>query len=302
MTESDIIEFLTSSIRKAPKRYGVGDDCAQIEGGALVTQDTMVQGVHFDERLSPADVGWKLVAINVSDIASMGRMPSWATLSISLPKSFEPEWLDGFRDGLLEACRKWGIHLCGGDTTVTSGPIVLSMAMGSLRGGKPVWRSGARPGDTIWVTGQLGEAAAGFFDSNNPPGLDALRRPDPPVLFGAKIGAAEIATSMTDLSDGLHTDLTHICQASGVGAIIYPDKLPIGPACGMADDPIPYQTAFGEDYQLLFTTLPTMEPVVKRYAREASVQYKEIGKIRKQPEIELKGRAWPSPLFSHFSS
>ncbi|MEC8278498.1 MAG: AIR synthase related protein, partial [Myxococcota bacterium] len=105
MTEDDITKFLTSALIKAPKRYGAGDDCAVVEAGVIVTQDTMIQDVHFDHRLSASDVGWKLVAVNASDIAAMGRMPSWATLSISLPKDISPEWLEGFREGLLEACR-----------------------------------------------------------------------------------------------------------------------------------------------------------------------------------------------------
>ena len=301
MTEDKITQFMTSALTKAPKRYGAGDDCAMVEAGVIVTQDTMVQNVHFDHRLSASDVGWKLVAVNASDIAAMGRMPSWATLSMSLPKDISPDWLEGFREGLLEACRMWSIKLCGGDTTASPGPIVLSLTMGSPRGSKPVWRSGANPGDTIWVTGTLGEAAAGFFEDNNPPGLDALRRPHPPVVFGAKLGAAEVATAMIDLSDGLHKDLTRLCTASGVGAIVYPDKLPMGPACSIVRDPLPYQTAFGEDYQLLFTTLPSMREVVKRYAREANVTFEEIGKIRENQDIELKGRQWPEALFSHFT-
>lgn len=301
-SEDSIIACLTENLRTAPSRYGVGDDCALIEGGAVITQDTMIEGIHFDNKLSAEDIGWKLVAINASDIAAMGRMPSWATLSISLPKDTELEWLKAFNQGLKNACRKWSIQLCGGDTTASPGPIVLSMTMGSARGGKPIWRSGAKPGDAIWVTGYLGEAAAGFYEKNNPPGLDALRRPNPPVLFGSKLGSADIATSMIDLSDGLYSDLTALCKASGVGAVVYPDKLPIGPACSIVRDPLPYQTSFGEDYELLFTTLPTMEIIIQRYARESSIQFHQIGKIRANPMVELKGKEWPKPLFTHFSN
>ena len=256
--------------------------------------------------VSPADVGWKLVAVNVSDIAAMGHSPDWATLSISVPKDLPMKWITEFSSGLHEACRKWNISLIGGDTTRSESLIMLSMTMGSRKGSRPIWRSGAQIGDTIWVTGFIGEAAAGFFDSKNNLGLNCLRRPNPPAEFANMIGSAELIHSMIDISDGLYSDLDKLCKASNVGAIIYAESLPKGPALALEEDPLRYMLSFGEDYQLLFTTLETMDSVITQFARRSYTRVTKIGKILRRDlpngNLQLKGAEWPKQIFSHFDS
>ena len=157
--------------------------------------------------------------------------------------------------------------------------------------------------NTLWVTGYLGEAAAGFYE-NNEEGLKWLRRPKPPIEFGYNLGSVGVATSMIDISDGLHKDLSRICMASDVGALVYPEKLPRGPALAHLEDILPYQTSFGEDYQLLFTTLPNMDIMVRQIARRYRVRVTDIGKIVSKEStggrIQLKGQKWPKQLFEHF--
>ena len=201
MTEESIIKELTLQCRKAPEKHGIGDDCALLSGQQVVSTDTMVEGVHFDERLSAEDIGWKLVAVNASDIAAMGRAPNWATLNVALPSKSPMQWVKDFARGLRMALSTWNISLIGGDVVRTEGPIVLSMTMGGIGRTKPIWRSGAEIGNAVFVTGNLGEAAAGFFEKSNEEGLKWLRRPKPPIEFGVNIGTLGIATAMMDLSD-----------------------------------------------------------------------------------------------------
>ena len=156
LSEKEIIHIITLGQPKAPKRYGVGDDAAWTREGSLITQDTMVEGVHFDERLSPKDIGWKIVAVNASDIAAMGRYPYWCTLSISLPKDKTTEdWVRDFSAGLRLALRKWNIALIGGDSTRSNHDVVVSMTMGSKPTKVVVWQSGAQVGDEIGSQGIL---------------------------------------------------------------------------------------------------------------------------------------------------
>ncbi|MEC7985274.1 MAG: thiamine-phosphate kinase, partial [Myxococcota bacterium] len=211
MKELDIIHELTKGCNLAPKMNGVGDDCALLQGNGIVTTDTMVEGVHFDDRLSPSDVGWKLVAVNASDIAAMGRYPSWATLNLTLPKAKNKDWLIEFSKGMRSALSEWDISLVGGDVVRGHKHVVASMTMGAFGRKKLVWQHEAAVKNTIWVTGYLGEAAAGFFDKNEE-GLKWLRRPYPPIEFGHNLGNIGIATSMIDISDGLHQDLTRLCM------------------------------------------------------------------------------------------
>jgi thiamine-monophosphate kinase len=305
MTEESIIKELTLQCRKAPLQHGIGDDCALISDQQVVSTDTMVEGIHFDERLSAEDIGWKLVAINASDIAAMGRPPSWTTLNVAIPSKTSMVWLKDFARGLRMALSTWNIELIGGDVVRTEGPIVLSMTMGGVGRSKPIWRSGAKIGNAVFVSGNLGEAAAGFFEKDNKEGLRWLQRPKPPIDFGINIGTLGIATAMMDLSDGLHKDLLKLCEASNVGAMIDPKKIHKGPALAHIKSPLPYQTSFGEDYELLFTANPEMENLLRQVARRYRVRITAIGKIisipKEGPQAYLLDTPWPKPLFQHFS-
>lgn len=278
-----------------------GDDAVVVGPGEVVTVDAMVEGVHWDARSSAEDVGWKLAAVNASDVGAMGCQPTWAVLSLSMPAPADGAWAEGFARGLGMGLARWGAQLVGGDTTASPGPIALSLTMAG-RGIRPVGRHGARAGDDLWVTGALGDAAAGFLDGH-PLGLRWLRRPEPPVALGAALGLHGLASAMMDLSDGLARDLDRLCQASGVGAIVEVDALPAGAA--LADLPAPArlarQVAFGEDYQLLFTAAPAAAEAVEALAAAAGQPVTRVGRIVADGGARLRGgQPWPRALFDHF--
>jgi thiamine-monophosphate kinase len=261
----------------------------------------MVQGIHFDDRLSPGDVGWKLVAVNASDVGAMGASPTWAVLSLSLPAPLDRAWVTAFAQGMSEALDAWGIHLVGGDTTGSPGPITASMTMAGTTT-QPIGRSGAQPGDTIWVTGTLGDAAAGFLYGTEA-GLDALRRPKPPVRFGVALNAAVKVNAMMDLSDGLARDLGRMCRSSGLDADIDPAALPAGPGLTGVTDSLAAQVSFGEDYQLLFATGSDARDAVHRVAELHGVSVHPIGEFgtpKDTPRARLRDTPWPTPGHSHF--
>lgn len=301
LTEKEIIHLITLGQPKAPKLYGVGDDGAQTKEGLIITQDTMVEGVHFDDRLSAGDLGWKIVAVNVSDIAAMGRYPSWCTLSISLPPKISAEWVREFSAGLRLALRKWNISLIGGDSTRSNQDVIVSMTMGSKASSVAIWQSGAQVGDDIWVTGDLGDSAHAFFNKDAKYSIEWFRRPEPPVGFANHLASFQLVHAMTDISDGLHADLRKICEASKLGAVIDPEALPKSSELYQHKDALAYQTAFGEDYQLLFMTSSNTEHIVRQIAAQKKVTVSRIGKMISDAErIELKDTPWPAPLFSHF--
>jgi len=301
-SEADTIAMLLGGpLRPDRDLQRPGDDAVAVPGGALVSVDTMVEGVHFDDRLSAADVGWKLVAVNASDIGACGRMPRWALLSLSLPRG-DGAWLTGFARGLREALGAWSIDLRGGDTTRSPGPRVASLTIGSAATGPRVSRAGASVGDTLWVTGALGAAAAGFCHQTLL-GLDHLRRPVPPVAFGAALGAAGLPSAMMDLSDGLAADLARLCAASGVGALVWPEALPASPALPDVDaaERLSLMTAFGEEYGLLFAAPGAAEAAIGGLAAAHGVAVSPVGRCIPAEEGVLFGDgAWPEARFRHF--
>lgn len=271
---------------------GIGDDAAVLPLGNVVTMDTMVEGVHWDARLSPADVGWKLVAVNVSDIGAMGGRPRWATLSLTLPRPLDRDWVGAFYEGLAEALAAYGVALVGGDTT--RGPVrVAALTVGGTVS-RPVLRSGARPGDELWVTGELGRSAQAFLRSEcRAEALAWFRRPRPPVAFGAALAEAGLATAMMDLSDGLAADLHRMCAASGCGALVEPDSLPTTGTLAEA-------VAFGEDFELLFTAAAGEDVAICSLAEKFETRVSKVGIVRGSPVVSLIGLEWPRSLFSHF--
>jgi thiamine-monophosphate kinase len=275
----------------------IGDDAAVWADGRVVTTDTMVEGTHWDDHLSPADVGWKLVAVNVSDIAAMGARPEWAVLALTLPAPLDRDWLRAFASGMREACARWGVRLVGGDTT--RGPVrTASLTVGG-RAARPVLRSGAHPGDDLWIAGTLGRAAEGFLSqAPSEEALRHLRRPEPPVAFGAALGEAGLATAMMDLSDGLRPDLARLCAASDCGARVEAHRLPgIGP--------LAWRTSFGEDYALLFAARAEDADAIRALSAMHHVPVHPIGALTSGPGVVLAGApddAWPAPLFTHFAS
>ena len=261
---------------------GIGDDCAVLRfppgHNALVTTDFSLEGVHFRRRWHPPEsVGHRCLARGLSDIAAMGGEPLAAFLSLALPGDQPQAWVDGFMRGFLALAKKFSVPLAGGDTAQSpAGVLADIVVLGSVPRGTAVLRSGARPGDSLYVTGELGGSAlvlvrllSGSLKKPQPRRYPAHFFPLPRLAAGRLLRKRKLATAMVDISDGLSTDLRHLCQESGVGARIYAQKLPV--AGGAAN--LPFALHGGEDYELLFTARGKVP------ARIAGVRVTRIGEI-----------------------
>jgi thiamine-monophosphate kinase len=279
----------------------MGDDAALLAPATacetILTCDWFLEGTHFLRKLHrPDTVGWKCLARAVSDIAAMGGSPLCFLLSLALPESCSVGWLERFLAGLRHAARRLGLELAGGDTTRHRQILISITVVGEVLRGRAVRRSGARPGDLIWVSGRLGEAQLGFELLRK--GLDRhvgvsgpLRKhlyPEPRIELGRWLAEKHLVTAMIDVSDGLSTDLGHICQASGAGARVDARKIPLPrlPRLKPAQfDPLQLALQGGEDYELLFT-------VPRRLARQLPRTYRgllltEIGQVTRGEEMLL---------------
>lgn len=324
MAEFDLIARIRARVASRDDVVlGIGDDAALLAPPPgqhlVVTADTLNDGVHFPSGTAAADIGWKALAVNLSDLAAMGARPAWCTLSLSLPTA-DVHWLDGFLDGFLELAGRHGIVLVGGDTT--RGPLAISVtAMGLVEAGAALRRDRARAGDDIWVTGTLGDAAAALAADGHvplpeegaglPPGFDAgrvrarLARPLPRVAAGrALLG---LAHACIDLSDGLLADLGHLCARSAVAARIDPDLLPASPALGgLASATRRHlQACGGDDYELCFTAAPRLRGQIELALQLADVQVTRIGRIEAGAgvlAVAADGTPWQPrrPGYLHF--
>jgi thiamine-monophosphate kinase len=274
--EFELIDLIAHHVPSASGRLlqGIGDDCAVIAGegdlATLVTVDTMVEGVHFDLTTStPEGLGSKLLSVNLSDVAAMGGQAREAFLAISAPPDFDAHIIERLAGGIQATGTRFGVQIAGGDTTSTTGPLVLSLTLiGSCPQAEVVYRSGARPGDSVFVTGTPGDSAAGLLLAQDFDGFDnthkthLLRRhhrPEPRISVGRELAEKRIASSMIDVSDGLAADLKHICNRSSVDMIVDPTKLPISDSLNVfCEDRKLNATELaltgGEDYELAFTT------------------------------------------------
>jgi thiamine-monophosphate kinase len=239
----------------------------------LVTMDTLIEGIHFTaETLPPEALGWKALAVNVSDIAAVGGTPHTAFLSIGIKPETEVSFLESFMAGFESMAAKTDVVLAGGDTVESpSGAVITVTLLGEGIPEHLVYRSGAKAGDDIWVTGPLGNAAAGLFillnkDSSELAGYEsliaALQRPMPRLEIGKALGLSGLVHAMIDISDGVAKDLRHICEESGTGAVLEAASLPLSDQLeGLASltnkDPMEWALRGGEDYELLFTAPPT---------------------------------------------
>lgn len=289
MAEFDLI---TRIRRRAGTRddvvIGIGDDAAllQVPPGRqlVVAMDTLNAGVHFPSRTAPADIGWKALAVNLSDLAAMAATPAWCTLSLSLPDG-DAGWVDGFLDGFLDLAARHDVALVGGDTT--RGPLSVCVAVhGFVEPGRALRRDGALAGDDLWVTGTLGDAAAALAGLDD--GVDTtlrarLDRPVPRVEAG--LALAGLAHACIDVSDGLLADLAHVCEASGVGAIVEVDRLPASPAlaafAGDAETRHRWQAAGGDDFELCFTAPPDRHDALVEALSPGGATATRIGRIEK---------------------
>ena len=292
---------------------GIGDDAALLAPPPgrhlVVTADTLNDGIHFPRGTSPADIGWKALAVNLSDLASMGAEPAWCTLSLSLPQS-DAAWIDEFLDGFVALAADHGIVLVGGDTT--RGPLSISVtAMGFVDAGRALRRDGARVGDDIWVTGTLGDAAGALALLERMP-IDALRvrldRPTPRVEAGrALVG---VASACVDVSDGLLADLGHVAARSGVGARVEIDALPVSDALRAAFDAatrLPMQASGGDDYELCFTAPANARAGVAALASSLDLRITRIGRMvagEGVHPVRADGEPWTPPRrgYDHFAT
>jgi thiamine-monophosphate kinase len=295
MDEFELIRryFAELTPPRADVALGIGDDAALLAPPrgheVVVTTDTLIAGRHFPDDTDPQAVGWKALAVNLSDLAAMGAEPRWFTLALTL-RMADPEWLAGFAAGLGAMARETGVALVGGDTTQGALSITVT-AMGTVPAGKAIRRSGARAGDAICVTGTLGDAAlalrllgeAGGRGEACSADLEHLRarlnRPVPRVAAGAVL--RDLAHAAIDLSDGLAGDLSHVLDASGVGAEIRAGKLPMSRAFKALSEPedrLELQVAGGDDYELC-VCLPPDD--VAKLRKRLDVPLTEIGKVVK---------------------
>ena len=287
--EDSILAKIASSARlsskKAPTQaslpLGIGDDAALFQPRTgyetVLTCDWVLEGIHFLRDKHPPDsVGWKCLARALSDVAAMGGVPRCCLLSLALPTTLTGRWLDSFLGGLRRASRKFQCILAGGDTTRRDQILINVTVVGEILKGRALLRSGARPGDFLYVSGHLGEAECGLqllqrSKGRHDPKAPLLRKhlyPEPRLALGQWLAATRFATAMMDLSDGLSTDLPRLCDASGVGARLLASQIPAVQIPTQnrkgGDDPLQFALHGGDDYELLFTIPPLHKTRVPR--------------------------------------
>jgi thiamine-monophosphate kinase len=289
----------TSTGRGKGMIVGPGDDAAVVRpprgSRLLLTTDLLAEGVHFRRAwASPADLGWKLAAVNVSDIAAMGGRPLWALLSLALPPDLEAGFATGLRRGLRAAAHRFDFVIAGGDTCASGGGIFLSLTLVGAAGARVLGRDGAARGDLIWVTGHLGASALGLAAlersgacSRPAPLRTCIRRhlrPEPRLAFGAALARTGLATAAMDVSDGLSRDLARLCASSGVGAEVSALAVPVLPATVRAArvlgrDPLEAALHGGEEYELLFSANPREARRIAALGRRLGLPVAAIGRV-----------------------
>ena len=279
--------------RAAPSAVlGVGDDCALLApkaGMALaVSTDMLVAGTHFYADTAPEDLGWKTLAVNVSDLAAMGATPRWATLALALPveRADDEAWLKAFASGFFACADAHGVALVGGDTT--RGPLCFSVTVfGETPAGEALRRSGAQAGDDVWVSGSPGLAALGLAHLQGrctlpdpAPCLAALHRPQPRVALGLALRG--LATACIDVSDGLLADLGHILRQSSLAATLHLSSFPRTAFAACPDEALAHQCLLGggDDYELLFTAPVAQRSTIETLSQHLGLPLHRLGSTR----------------------
>lgn len=292
--------FSKQTVHRTEVDLGIGDDCALLtvpEGKELaVSVDVLVSGVHFPEQTSAEDIGYKSLAVSLSDLAAMGAEPAWVTLAISSP-AIEENWLERFCRGFFGLANRYHVQLIGGDTT--NGPLVITTHIGGyVAKHKALVRSGAQPGDLVFVTGSIGEAGLGLkFLQNNlqlpaqhghlsAKLIERLNRPTPRVEIGQTL--LGIATAAIDVSDGVAADLNHILESSRMGARVDVEKLPVSECFSAVSDQVggwAQPLIAGDDYELLFTAPEHAHSQLRQISAEHGCAITCIGQIEARPGL-----------------
>jgi thiamine-monophosphate kinase len=319
MKEFDLIKryFTEQVVKRKDVALGIGDDCALVlpaeRQHIAVTTDTLVAGVHFPLETSAKAIGHKAIAVNLSDLAAMGAEPAWISLAITLPEINE-DWINDFCAGAFELCEFYNVQLIGGDTT--QGPLSITVtAQGFVPFNKHLSRAGAKSGDWIYVTGEVGDAALALKhlqgnlivdNAGLPLILAKLDYPKPRVLVGQSL--REYASAAIDISDGLLADLAHICQASNVGANLLLENLPLSPlmlATVTKEEAIHLALSGGDDYELLFTVSTDNKVGMETALVQTGVNITCIGQLNCSEKITstLDGKPmnFDAEGFQHFS-
>jgi|TARA_B110000908_G_scaffold170098_1_gene228717 thiamine-monophosphate kinase len=287
---SDVGCSAKSAINAVP--LSIGDDCALISvppGQELaISIDTLVAGCHFPEDASPYDIGQRVLAVSVSDLAAMGASPLAFTLALTLPE-VDQDWLSGFSQGLRKAADHYGMPLIGGDTT--RGPLTLTVQVhGAVESGRALRRSGAHIGDSVFVTGTLGDAAAALAmiqqrlavtsEEDKSFLLSRFYCPEARVKLAGELLVC--ASAAIDISDGLLADLGHLCRSSAVAAKIYSQRLPLSSVLDSLvakQQSIDYALTGGDDYELCFTAAPAVRKHIEALSQQCGIPITEIGEI-----------------------
>ncbi|NNE37054.1 MAG: thiamine-phosphate kinase [Gammaproteobacteria bacterium] len=289
---------------------GIGDDAAIVkipEGNQLaISTDTLVSGIHFPISTEPYDIGYKALAVNISDMAAMGAQPLYATMSITLESS-DPDWLHAFSQGFFNIADKYSIDLIGGD--VSRGPLSISVQiMGVIPDGEASLRSGARPGDMIYVSGELGMGAFALFslgqvhEGIDKECLNKLNRPEPRLETG--IALRNLSSACIDISDGLNADLSHILSASSVGAEVEIHKVPMFRKLNDLHPRLAINLGLntGDDYELCFTIQEKYEEELNVISKKLPVKLTKIGKVTDSGYLnwlDENGKAIDMPVRGH---
>ena len=279
---------------------GIGDDCARIrvsDGAELaITTDMLIEGRHFLPGADPRALGHKALAVNLSDLAACGATPRWITLALALPSADE-RWLKSFSEGLFALADRHGVELIGGDTT--RGPLAIDItALGEVPAGRALTRAGARPGDDLWVSGELGGAALALAHPEIAGAARRLHEPEPRVALGGRLRG--LARAAIDISDGLAGDLGHILERSGVGAVVHYAQIPKDKSFErMKNEELERRCVLsgGDDYELLFAADRKGRSELESLSKELGIALTRIGEITSRKKalsiLDQNGKSMP---------
>ena len=320
LTERELIARIRQLLPPAPDwlLVGIGDDAAVVEPERnrveVLTVDAIVEGIHFDRAFVPPDaIGHRALAVNLSDLAAMGAAPRLALLSMALPAALPLADFDALAAAFTALAARHRLHVAGGNLTRSPGPLMIDVTvMGTVKRRQALARSGARPGDDLYVSGSVGSARAGLrslqsaVGSRQPSVVSSFLYPQPRLALGIHLARNRAASACMDLSDGLSDGLQQIAEASGVGMTVDTEALPIDPEAraffaARGEDPVAEALAGGDDYELLIAVRPRTQRRLAEARRRGDVALTRIGRCTAERGITLTGAGGALPQgFAHF--